>query len=240
MLSEPTPAGPPAPPDPERARAGAAGRPDGYGLVLLLLLITYAVLVGETSSPWTASAVIMVQIFTVWVTLRVAHAARPIRIVADVTLVMAGLFAAANLLAHERIGVTVLLPLMSGLLYLVAPIAIVRHLLSRGTVDRATVLGAIDVYLLIGMFFAFVYRMVSIAQAGAFFGSAGEGTFAQILFFSFTTLTTTGYGNLVPADNPGQTLAVMEMLTGQLFLVTAVAKAINAFPAFIHHEKPPS
>ena len=40
-------------------------------------------------------------------------------------------------------------------------------------------------------------------------------------------LTTTGYGNLVPAANPGQTFAVMEMLIGQLFLVTAVAKVIN-------------
>jgi Ion channel len=39
-----------------------------------------------------------------------------------------------------------------------------------------------------------------------------------------TTLTTTGYGNLVPAANPGQTFAVLEMLTGQPLLVTAVAK----------------
>jgi len=52
---------------------------------------------------------------------------------------------------------------------------------------------------------------------------------SQDLFFSFTTLTTTGYGNLVPADNPGQSFAVAEMLVGQLFLVTAVAKVINAY-----------
>ena len=41
--------------------------------------------------------------------------------------------------------------------------------------------------------------------------------------------TTIGYGNLVPAANPGQTLAVMEMLIGQLFLVTAVAKIISVW-----------
>ena len=62
-----------------------------------------------------------------------------------------------------------------------------------------------------------------------FFGSQGRGTLSQDLFFSFTTLTTTGYGNLVPAGNPGQTLAVLEMLIGQLFLVTAVAKVVNAW-----------
>ena len=45
-----------------------------------------------------------------------------------------------------------------------------------------------------------------------------------MLFFSFTTLTTTGYGNLVPAQNPGQTLAVSEMILGQLFLITALGQ----------------
>ncbi len=43
------------------------------------------------------------------------------------------------------------------------------------------------------------------------------------------TLTTTGYGNLVPTQNPGQSLAVMEALVGQLFLVTAVAKIVGAW-----------
>ena len=51
----------------------------------------------------------------------------------------------------------------------------------------------------------------------------------QILFFSFTTLTTTGYGNLVPAANPGQTFAVAEMLIGQLFLITTFGKLVNAW-----------
>jgi ion channel len=47
-----------------------------------------------------------------------------------------------------------------------------------------------------------------------------------VLFFSFTTLTTTGFGNYVPVANPGQTLAVAEMLIGQLFLIIAVGKVI--------------
>ena len=65
------------------------------------------------------------------------------------------------------------------------------------------------------------------SRPAPFFESGIDGSVAQSLFFSFTTLTTTGYGNLVPAGNPGQSFAVMEMLIGQLFLVTAVAKVIN-------------
>jgi voltage-gated potassium channel Kch len=62
-----------------------------------------------------------------------------------------------------------------------------------------------------------------------FFGSAGPGSLSQNLFFSFTTMTTVGYGNLVPAANPGQTMAVIEAVTGQLFLVVAIGKIINGF-----------
>src|SRR5262249_16852449 len=49
----------------------------------------------------------------------------------------------------------------------------------------------------------------------------------DIVFFSFTTLTTTGYGNLVPAGQPGQMFAGMEMLIGQIFLVTLVAGLVS-------------
>ena len=117
--------------------------------------------------------------------------------------------------------------LVAAILYFIAPLSILRHIVQQSEVDQETVLGAIDAYLLVGMFFAYTYQALAAIQAGPFFESGIDGTVAQSLFFSFTTLTTTGYGNLVPAANPGQTFAVMEMLIGQLFLVTAVAKVIN-------------
>jgi len=118
---------------------------------------------------------------------------------------------------------------VSGLLYFIAPFSIVRHLAMRHQVDSETMYGAIAAYLLIGMCFAFLYRAVSVMQAGAFFGSAGDGSMADMLFFSFVTMTTTGYGNLVPASNPGQSLAVLEALIGQLFLITAVGKLVASW-----------
>jgi hypothetical protein len=111
----------------------------------------------------------------------------------------------------------------------VAPFSIVRHLVLRPVVDRETVLGSIAAYVLVGMFFGFLYRALGAFQPGLFFGSQGEGTFPQDLFFFFITLTTTGYGNLVPAGNPGQSVAVLEMLVGQLFLVIAIAKVVSAW-----------
>jgi voltage-gated potassium channel Kch len=79
------------------------------------------------------------------------------------------------------------------------------------------------------LFFAFAYKAAGEFGSVPFFGAAGHGSLSQDLFFSFVTMTTVGYGNLVPAANPGQTFAVVEAVTGQLFLVVAVGKVINSF-----------
>jgi hypothetical protein len=174
--------------------------------------------------------VLAVQIGTLWVTLRASRARPSVRAIADVALAAAALAAVANLFFHDQIHGGIVAAWASSLLYLIAPISIIRHLVVRRTVDSETVLGAIAAYLMAGIFFAFLYHALGLSQTQPpFFGSQGPGTLSQDLFFSFTTLTTTGYGNLVPAGNPGQTFAVLEMLIGQLFLVTAVAKVVSAW-----------
>jgi Ion channel len=207
----------------------AFSSPDSYGLVVLLILITYT-LSASLSASWAASLVLAVQIVTLWVALRASRARRSARTVVNVALAVVALAAVANLFFGDQLQHGRLVSWVSCLLYLIAPFSIVRHLVLRRVVDSQTVLGAIAAYLMAGMFFAFLYHAVGFSQAGPpFFGSQGDGTFSQDLFFSFTTLTTTGYGNLVPAGNPGQTIAVLEMLIGQLFLVTAVGKVVSAW-----------
>ena len=174
------------------------------------------------------SLVLFVQIATIWVTLQASQARRRIREVTAAILVISAAIGILNLfLAREPTGEGGM-ALVSGLLYVAAPVIIVRHLVLRRTVDTQTVLGAIAAYLMIGMSFAFAYRALG-GASGPILWAAGGGSFSQDLFFSFTTLTTTGYGNLVPATNPGQTLAVGEMVIGQLFLVTAVAKVVSTW-----------
>ena len=206
----------------------AFSSPDSYGLVLVLILITYA-LSAATSTAWAVSLVLFVQIATIWVTLQASKARRRLREVTTAFLVISAAVAVLNLFLPRGPAGDGSMAVISGLLYVAAPVVIVRHLVLRRAVDTQTVLGAIAAYLMVGMAFAFSYRALGALQAGPFFGSQGEGTFPQELFFSFTTLTTTGYGNLVPAANPGQTFAVLEMLIGQLFLVTAVAKVVSGW-----------
>jgi Ion channel len=203
--------------------------PDSYALVLLLILVTYALSAALTAA-WATSLIVAVQIAALWVTLRAARARRSMLAIADVALGVAAVAAIVSLIVNYQFHTDSIVAWVSCALYLAAPIAIVRHLLRRQTIDSETVLGAIAAYLMAGMFFAFLYRALGIVQTHPpFFGAQGHGTFSQDLFFSFTTLTTTGYGNLTPAGNPGQSFAVLEMLIGQLFLITAVGKVVSTW-----------
>jgi hypothetical protein len=92
-------------------------------------------------------------------------------------------------------------------------------------VNFRTILGAISVYVLLGILFTYVYSAVDKLQAGQFFGQPIKT--GDFIFFSVTTLSTTGYGNLVPAGQPGRMLAGIEMLVGQIFLVTLIAGLVS-------------
>ncbi len=200
---------------------------DSYGLVLLLVVVTYVVSVSVTET-WAASVVLTVQLATVWLILRTSRACRLVRFVADIVLGLAAVVVVVSLFAHRPGGQLGGIFTVCCLLYLIAPFSIVRHLMLRRAIDIETLLGSIAAYLLIGMFFAFAYKAAGEFASVPFFGSAGDGSLSQDLFFSFVTMTTVGYGNLVPAGNPGQTFAVLEAVTGQLFLVVAVGKIISS------------
>ncbi len=201
---------------------------DSYGLVLLLVMVTYVVSVSATEAR-AASVVLVVQLATVWLTLRTSRARPVVRRVADVVLCLAAVVTVGSFFVHRRGTELGGIFAVSCLLYLIAPFSIVRHLILRREIDVESLLGAVAAYLLLGMFFAFAYQAAGELGSVPFFGAAGQGSLSQDLFFSFVTMTTVGYGNLVPAANPGQTLAVVEAVVGQLFLVVAVGKVISGF-----------
>jgi hypothetical protein len=200
--------------------------PDSYGLVLVLVGATY--LIASYGGSEANPSGVVIQIVTALFALRTSRADRRVRITVDGLLIVAIVALAVGLLTEGDTSSTITLS-ASAMLYIVTPIVIIRHLAVRPTVDLQTLLGAVAAYVMVGMVFAFGYELVALQQSSSFFGAQGDGTPSDIFFFSFTTLTTTGYGNLVPAANPGRNLAVTEMLIGQLFLVTVVAKVVTSW-----------
>jgi Ion channel len=209
---------------PARSLLSTFTSPDSYGLLLLLIAVTYGVAVSVHGSQ-AFSIVLVFAMLTLWLALNTSDAHRAVKILALVLIVVAGLAVIGSLVRQQSDVGHRFVDLAALFLYFLAPWVIVRHLATR-EIDVQTILGAISAYLLIGMFYAFFYQFLGRVQGGAFFGSGGDGDSASYLFFSFTTLTTTGYGNLVPAGNPGQSLAVTEMILGQLFLIATVGKVL--------------
>lgn len=101
--------------------------------------------------------------------------------------------------------------------------AVLRRVVTSTEVSFRTILGAISVYAVLGILFTWVYGTIDRLEGGGFFEGTAGATGGDFLFFSYTTLTTTGYGNLVPSGQVGRMVAGLEMMTGQIFLVTLVA-----------------
>ena len=178
---------------------------DSYGLVLLLVAVTYVVSV-SVAEEREGSIVLAVQLAALWLTLRISHAHRVVRLVADIGLCLAAVAAVVSIFVHNPGDQLGGIFTICCLLYLIAPFSIVRHLILRRQIDTETLLGAVAAYLLIGIFFAFAYKAAGEFGSVPFFGPAGHGSLSQDLFFSFVTMTTVGYGNLVPAPTPGRPL----------------------------------
>ena len=108
-----------------------------------------------------------------------------------------------------------------------APIVIARSVWRRGVIDVRTVMASLCIYVLLGMFWAFTYGGIGYIGTHPFFAQEDSATSAEYLYFSFITLTTVGYGDLTAAGNLGRSLAALEALLGQIYLVTIVATFVS-------------
>jgi hypothetical protein len=111
-----------------------------------------------------------------------------------------------------------------------APMAILRRLAHEKVVNIQVLAGALCLYLLIGLFFTFVYGIINATDTQPLFvQQTGQASSANITYFSFVTLTTTGYGDLTLRGDGPRMLAITEALLGQLYLVSAVALVVSRF-----------
>ena len=106
---------------------------------------------------------------------------------------------------------------------------ILQDVLRAEKVTGQKVCGAICVYLIFGLIWADLYTWLAAVDPAAFSGAVSEDVpFSEMLYFSFVTLTTLGYGDFSPAGDVGRTLAVVEALLGQLYLVTVIAVLVGS------------
>ena len=215
------------PPDRGRARAAVAALPDRlvdrFDLLLVAIIVSVVFTMAAPTSRWGLLTALALQAGVLVVALRIAVAGRRLLRVgwvagAGVVLVALGL-EATDLAQRNR-----LIAALAVVLVLAAMAAIVVRLLRRGRVDGRTVLGAVCLYLLLGTLFTFAFGAVS---GGDGFFAEEPTTLSSLQYFSLVTLTTVGYGDLTPVTRIGRSLAVVEALLGQIYLVTVVALLVG-------------
>ena len=203
----------------ERAR-------DAFGLVFVLVLITYALASLIENHGWTSVVLTIATSATSVVALVSAHArhkfVRVAVLLAGLTVLLAAIGAATDDRTWLNFATVIQVSLLT-----VAMAAVLRRVVTAPEIGSRTILGALSVYAVLGILFTFLYGVIERVQGGAFFEGHPHPASSDFLFFSYTTLTTTGYGNLVPGGQPGRLIAGLEMMAGQIFLVTLVAGLVS-------------
>ena len=214
---------------PEQAAADRRAR-ERYGLLLAVLIASFVVQgTAPTSDVWRAVVTVLLGAALILAFLAADMPARRLRIAALLVVVVVGAALVSLLigLSEAELGFTAI---ANALLVALAPPSIVagviRSLRAHHQVTVQVLFGALCLYLLAGMFFAFVYAAIDQLSGDPFFADGLDATPARSIYFSFTTLTTVGYGDVTAATNVGHTLAVTEALLGQIYLVTVVSVVV--------------
>jgi Ion channel len=194
-----------------------------YGLVFLLAFVLVVFQILAADADWSRAIVVALQsaaLLVVVATSRVRSEVRRAR--ATAVGVGALLLVAGVASGIVPLGVTfVLIVLLNAAVPLSLVAGLLRLVRSRGVTEQA-VAGALAIYLLVGLLFAGVIGFVAHVDDGAYFAQGTDGSSGDRVYFSFTVLTTTGFGDFTAATSLGHALAVMEMLLGQIYLVTVI------------------
>ena len=118
---------------------------------------------------------------------------------------------------------------------LLAAVSALRFALGARVGDREHLYAGLSAYLLAGLFFGVFYWVLERTWAGSFAvpgeGAQSDFSLPAAIYFSFVTLTTLGYGDIVPRSEVGRGLAIVEAVAGQLYLAVMIARLVSLYAA---------
>jgi voltage-gated potassium channel Kch len=198
-------------------------------LVLEIAIIFFALPLAAKGLPWAETALRVCNWTTLAIVVLLSERWIPIILLA-VALAVASLEfeSTASWLAVDAV---VLSHTGSAIGFSALTWVVAQSTWASGPINYRRVQGAIVVYLNMAMIFASVYRIIWDLNPAAFNAASAGGqpqavTFATVMYFSLTTLTTTGYGDITPADPFARGLANLEAVFGQLYLAVTIARLV--------------
>jgi hypothetical protein len=205
-------------------------RPDSFRLpeyfrMLAGILVVYVLVIGFADSDVGSAARVGLLGFLVWTAARL-HVDPWLRRFAAALGVVA-FVSTAILVATAPTRLTYgIVGTWSTVLLVVAIASVVAVLVERAVVDTSAVLGVLCIYLLLGLLFSGVHQIAAAFQPHYLNGAGQPPNSSDLLYFSVITVTTVGYGDITPACLPARAIAVVEAITGQLYLVSVVAGVV--------------
>ena len=206
------------------------GESPKFAWLLPLILLNFVVFGFGDSHPFLKTVSLWLATATLALALYVSEVSRTFFLAVASLILLATAAWRPALVYHGWFEIVVVA--VFNVLTALAPVAILRkvkkEIAERGA-DSEVVLGTLCAYLYIGNWFAVIYRSVGTFGNATFFAQPGADTMMNYIYFSFITLTTTGFGDLSPAYGPGRMLAVIEAVIGQLYLVSVVAIVVSEY-----------
>jgi hypothetical protein len=200
--------------------------PDRYGVLLILTLSTVIASAALADSRWQRAVAIALIGVTLLYALRTSRAPTSVVRAASLTVpvLVVGTFAVSF---RDENAVRVVLSAVMTVLVFAVLVAVLRRLATHLVISWNTILGAVCVYLLLGMVFSAIFAFAGYLQDGALFVQQQGFNSPDTLYFSFITLTTVGYGDLTMRTEVTRMLAASEALLGQLYLITTVGLVVG-------------
>jgi hypothetical protein len=211
-------------------------RPSRYGLLLATLIAFYLVSALAIGRPGQAGQLVLVVAVTL---LALRNTDFPHRTLARWAALAGSVLAIAGVASFNSPVARGTASVWTGLLLLATVVIIVDSVLKLDTVTVQSIYGALSAYILVGLMFAAFFGGIDGLGGADFFVNGEPPNIRTYQYFSFTTLTTLGYGDFTAGGSFGRAVAVLEALTGQIFLVTLVARLVSAYRAPARRDQPP-
>lgn len=203
------------------------------GSIVILMLVDIGPRVTFASGRWESALATVLVGSTLLLALRASGLALRLQRVADVVVIVVVasvvVLAVVATFSEQVPPPTRATPPLVVILAVAAPIAVIRRLAQHEEVVRGTLLGAISGYLLIPIAFFYLFLTYATFDGRPFFGDPQPTT--SYMYFSLTTITTTGYGDLTAQGDGARLLAMGEAVIGQIYMVTFVAMLVGLFIA---------
>lgn len=142
----------------------------------------------------------------------------------------------SNFVTHHGLIAAHLLVQITFLIYVTA--VLVRVVFSARVVDGNILCGAVSIYLMTGVLWGFLYALIELAHPGSFTIDLENSTTPTtihtlrdapgwLVYFSFTTLTTVGFGDVLPGSDVARSMSVLEAVIGQVMMVVMIARLVG-------------